>query len=573
MEYPKQGGKCCMNDFSYPKIETLFDRDENFKVTTKLRNSSYGLIKTWQFTEKIDGTNIRMIWEDNKLKFGGRTGNALLPADLIQHLYEIIDINKLKEIFPDTSAIIYGEGYGCFSYCTPITLADESKLAIGTIVNSKEPVEVLSYNFETGGIEPKKAIGIRNSSSENWLYITYKRRFRGGRSTGMLVTPTHQIYTKRDGRIIEATASNLKVGDILFLRGNGISYEKEQLIKGSILGDGSIFDNSFCCQHSDSQKGYYDFKQKILKSEIARIKSVVSGFGSLCTKFTTKTLFLCRQINEQIYDVDGKNVNTEYLNKLHPMALACWYMDDGTLRTFDGGRNANCELCTDAFSEEVVDEIILWFNTHGYECYKTMCNKIYPRVRFTPNGTIALHSTIASFVVPSMKYKLIEPLRTVPSVWDHYINISSSDLCETVITSVEKVYEELDGYKKVCYDLSVEGNHNYFANNVLVHNSGIQKGGAYSKTKQFAVFDVLVDGKWWLNWENTCDIAKKLKLKTVPYLGEFTLEEGILIAKNGFASKLAESNIEAEGIVGRTCETLYDKKFNRMIIKLKTRDF
>ena len=36
----------------YPKIETLFERDENFKVIpSKLRNASYGIINTWEFTE------------------------------------------------------------------------------------------------------------------------------------------------------------------------------------------------------------------------------------------------------------------------------------------------------------------------------------------------------------------------------------------------------------------------------------------------------------------------------------------------------------------------------------------
>lgn len=205
----------------YQKIETLFERDSNFKVMPdKLKNPSYGLIKTWQFTEKIDGTNIRLIWQDGNLKFGGRTGNAQLPVDLIQHLYETVDINKLREIFPaETSAIIYGEGYG----------------------------------------------------------------------------------------------------------------------------------------------------------------------------------------------------------------------------------------------------------------------------------------------------------------------------------------------------------------------AGIQKGGGYSKSKEFAVFDVLIDSKWWLNWENVCDVSKKLGLKTVPYLGEWTLEEGISFVKKGFNSILALENtgeiIQAEGIVGRTCETIYDKKYQRMIIKLKTKDF
>ena len=200
----------------YPKIETLFERDEHFKVIPhKLRNPVYGTIKTWQFTEKIDGTNIRLIWKDGKLKFGGRTGNAQLPADLIQHLYEIVDINRIKAVFPSTDVIIYGEGYG----------------------------------------------------------------------------------------------------------------------------------------------------------------------------------------------------------------------------------------------------------------------------------------------------------------------------------------------------------------------AGIQSGGYYSKTKEFIVFDVLVDSKWWLSWENVCDVASKLQLRTVPYIGEYTLEEGIIIARKGFNSMLAVESHMAEGIIGRPIETLYDKKFNRVIIKLKTKDF
>jgi len=210
-----------MNDITYHKIETLFERDEKtFKVNPfKLKNLVYGIFKSWQFTEKIDGTNIRIIWQNGKLSFGGKTDNAQIPADLIKHLYEIVSADKLKEIFPDTSAVIYREGYG----------------------------------------------------------------------------------------------------------------------------------------------------------------------------------------------------------------------------------------------------------------------------------------------------------------------------------------------------------------------AGIQKGGGYSKTKEFIVYDILVDGKWWLNWENTCDVANKLVLKTVPFIGNMTLEEGVEMVRGGFCSILAKENtgeiIPAEGIVGRTIETLFDKKGSRIIIKLKTRDF
>ena len=62
--------------------------------------------------QKIDGTNIRVMWQDGKLKLGGRTDNANIPADLVQLLYEAIDVRKLRDTFGDTPVIIYGEGYG-----------------------------------------------------------------------------------------------------------------------------------------------------------------------------------------------------------------------------------------------------------------------------------------------------------------------------------------------------------------------------------------------------------------------------------------------------------------------------
>lgn len=107
---------------------------------------------------------------------------------------------------------------------------------------------------------------------------------------------------------------------------------------------------------------------------------------------------------------------------------------------------------------------------------------------------------------------------------------------------------------------------------------GIQKGGGnYCKEKSFRLFDVLVDGKWWLDWENTCDVAAKLGIKTAPFLGFWTLEEIIERVKSGVPSVVAlEENglsIIAEGVIGRTVEPLFDKRGRRLIIKLKTHDF
>lgn len=110
------------------------------------------------------------------------------------------------------------------------------------------------------------------------------------------------------------------------------------------------------------------------------------------------------------------------------------------------------------------------------------------------------------------------------------------------------------------------------------YGAGIQKcGGNYRKDKSFRLFDVLIDGRWWLDWKNTEDVASKLGIKTAPILGRWSLEEIIEKVKIGIKSVTAQedsgTDCMAEGIVGRTIEPLFDKRGRRVIIKLKTIDY
>jgi len=105
------------------------------------------------------------------------------------------------------------------------------------------------------------------------------------------------------------------------------------------------------------------------------------------------------------------------------------------------------------------------------------------------------------------------------------------------------------------------------------YGAGIQKGGGYSPIKQFRVFDVLVGDKWWLSWKNVTDVAEKLGLRTVPVIGNMTIEAATTLVHQGFKSGLGDGTMNAEGIVGRPLETLFDKKGHRLITKLKTKDF
>ncbi len=101
----------------YPKIATLLDRDEKtFKVIEdKWRCPEFEYLKDnqWVWTEKIDGTNIRVMWiPEVGIKFGGKTDNAQIPSFLLKRLQEIFTDDKMKIAFPDISVCLYGEGFG-----------------------------------------------------------------------------------------------------------------------------------------------------------------------------------------------------------------------------------------------------------------------------------------------------------------------------------------------------------------------------------------------------------------------------------------------------------------------------
>lgn len=103
----------------YHKIQTLFKRDMQNKGKTLLEGQwtlpefEYLANNLWSFTEKVDGTNIRVIFKDGKVTFGGRTDNAQIPAPLIAKLNErfLPMADKMETVF-GCDVCLYGEGYG-----------------------------------------------------------------------------------------------------------------------------------------------------------------------------------------------------------------------------------------------------------------------------------------------------------------------------------------------------------------------------------------------------------------------------------------------------------------------------
>lgn len=104
----------------YHKIQTLFKRDSKTKriVIGDYSMAEFEFLKNnlWIFSEKVDGTNIRVIWNGEGVVFEGKTSDAQIPADLLLRLQELfegmIKMQLFREIFAEKEVCLYGEGYG-----------------------------------------------------------------------------------------------------------------------------------------------------------------------------------------------------------------------------------------------------------------------------------------------------------------------------------------------------------------------------------------------------------------------------------------------------------------------------
>lgn len=102
----------------YPKIQSVFKRDENthkfIEGAWSCPEFEYLKDNEWGWTEKVDGTNIRVMWnaEESELRFGGKSDNAQIPPFLLDKLQKMFTVDQMLNAFPETSVCLYGEGYG-----------------------------------------------------------------------------------------------------------------------------------------------------------------------------------------------------------------------------------------------------------------------------------------------------------------------------------------------------------------------------------------------------------------------------------------------------------------------------
>ena len=104
----------------YQKIPGPFKRNpKTNKLTDEWSTPELemlGGLPVWDFTEKVDGTNLRVIWDGYRISWKGRTDRATFSADQEAALQRIFGTPERETLFEQTlgtkEAVIYGELYG-----------------------------------------------------------------------------------------------------------------------------------------------------------------------------------------------------------------------------------------------------------------------------------------------------------------------------------------------------------------------------------------------------------------------------------------------------------------------------
>jgi recombination protein RecA len=380
-----------------------------------------------------------------------------------------IFINQLREKI--------GVMFGCFNYTTRVQLADGATEKIGKIVNKKMDVEVLSYDPETDRIVPRKVVNwFNNGRAEHFFQFTVEKSAGNGKSQ-FAATPNHLIRTPSGW----AEAGDLTTGDrVMAAEPHLLSEQQFQVVLGSLMGDGNLSPNRrdrngvrFRLGHGARQAEYLQWKTDLL----GNIKYSVheNAKGARFVDFTP--LAELAELQRAVYLGDGKKfLSEEYLKALTPLALAIWYMDDGALslrskglqrRTVGG--SGRIEICVEAMSEGSRMRLRDYLcDTHGLNVRLREAGAAGKAVLvFSTEATAQFQEMVAPYMAPSMVYKLFPRFRGRGMVTPQFVEPTQ----RLVPARILDIHVKPHTRSMNRFDIEVEGNHNYFADGVMVHNS------------------------------------------------------------------------------------------------------
>jgi recombination protein RecA len=402
---------------------------------------------------------------------------ARLMSQALRKLTGALSQTKTTAIFINQLREKVGVMFGCMSYGTRVTLADGSQEKIGKIVNQRLDLEVLSYDPEQDRVVPRRILNwFNNGRAERFLQFTVAKSGGNGKAQ-FAATENHLIRTPGGWR----QAGELIPGDrVAIAETRRLSPSQRQVILGSLMGDGCLSPNTrgrsgtrFRMGHDVKQAAYLDWKVEML----GNIPCSRSANARGAVFADVHPLPELAELHDVVYFGAGKkHLTWEYLKSLTPLALAVWYMDDGsfTLRSKGAqertrGGTGRIEICVEAMSPGSRQRLVQYLrDSRGLDV--KLIERGARRVsvlQFTTASTEKFQRLVAPYVHPSMEYKLLPRFRGQFSAQPEF-TAPEVGLAPAVILDIH-VKPPTRSMNR--FDIEVEGSHNYFVDGVMVHNS------------------------------------------------------------------------------------------------------
>ena len=180
-----------------------------------------------------------------------------------------------------------------------------------------------------------------------------------------------------------------------------LSEEQHAIVIGSLLGDGSMRCKTNALlevNHSWHQQRYVQWKYEHLAELVSTPPRVRRGNGNrVACRFVTRSLPVLTPYYRLFYEVGRKRVPEL---ELSPLALAVWFMDDGSR-----SRNA-VYLNTQQFGVAEQQSLLAMLERQWEIDGALNRDKCYRRIRLTVDGTKRLSELIEPYLLPELRYKL-----------------------------------------------------------------------------------------------------------------------------------------------------------------------
>lgn len=359
---------------------------------------------------------------------------------------------------------------------TQVVLADGTYRRIDDLVSKHAHVNVRSWNVVEQCFEDKPIIAWHRSPATRKEWRSLSVKHPAGFWRKLFLTHDHEVMTTYGFKQVKDLLQN----DTLYLNGKCLTEEGKAALVGMYLGDGCIAKQGhvFSYGHGKKQSGYSKAVSDLFGKKFHEYDAGVStGKVSKVCIPVLEMWPACR--NKFAIGRGADKVNDFVLGYLNEIALAYWYMDDGNFeQNSTTGSIYRVAICVGTLPETscqaLVDQLQHRFSI---ECSVRQRSTGYRDIYINKESYGKFFDLITPYVVESMRYKVPAdrhdaPMRCFEAVRQELIPI------DTWKVSMPKGHKKSGsrtgkgftpdwGWK---YDVTVEGNANFLAEGVLVHN-------------------------------------------------------------------------------------------------------